>query len=127
MTPSIDTLRPVEPVTFDHATLADFCTAQGAGAEAAVAAVLAEIEALIWLAATQGDHLAGLTRSCDALVRIGTRIGMTTITGAAGAILDCISTGDDTGRAACTARLIRLGEPRPSQRWAVQATPDTAS
>lgn len=127
MTQSIAVLEPIEFVTFDHATLADLCAAEGPGAEAAIAETLTEVETLIAVIATQMGYVEGLGRSCTALARAAGRIGMTTIHDGAQAVLTCIAQGDATARVACTARLVRLGEPRRSAGWAVQVTPDTVA
>lgn len=120
MTHNIARLHPLETVNFDHDTLAALCSAEGLRAETTITDALAEVETLIALIATQDGHPAGLARSCADLQRVAGRIGMTTIRDGAKAVLTCLAECNDTARAACTARLVRLGEPRQTSGWAMQ-------
>ena len=125
MTHTIAKLHPMETVNFDHATLAALCATEGVQAEATITEALARVEALIALIATQDNHPSGLERSCADLQQIAAQIGMTTIRDAAEAVLTCLAMRNDTARAACTARLVRMGEPKQTGGW--KMTPDTVA
>lgn len=120
MTHTIATLHPLETVNFDHETLAALCRAEGTRAEATITGALAQVEALIALIATQGGQATGLARTCRDLEAVAGRIGMATIRDGARAVLTCLAQDDSTALAACTARLLRLGEPRQTGGWAMQ-------
>jgi len=126
-TPQIETLRPVETVAFDTVKLANLCAAHGAQAESAITTILSEIDTLISVAATQRGQTSGLTRTCIALRQMADTIGMTTITRACDAVLDCIARADWPALAACTARLVRLGTPDTTLGWTMQSHPETVA
>lgn len=120
MTHTIAKLHPLETVNFDHDTLAALCAVEGGRAEQTITEALSQVETLIALIATQGGHPAGLARSCADLQRVSAKIGMTTIRDGAEAVLTCLAERNDTALAACTARLVRLGEPKQTGGWAMQ-------
>ncbi len=131
MTRDIAFLRPVETIAFDHGRLAAVCDEYGHRAEAYVAFVLSELEALVETVAHQRDDPSGLRRSSTDLVRLCDSIGMTTLAAAGRAVLDCLDSGNAPALAACTARLLRLGRPEGSGGWTLgrgadrEAMPET--
>lgn len=127
MTHTIATLHPTETVQFDHAILAALCAAEGDHAEETITRILTDVEELIALVAVQGNNLGGLARTCAELSRLSGQIGMTTIRAGADAVLTCIAQDNRTSLAACTARLLRLGEPRQKGGWAMAPARDTGA
>lgn len=117
MTSDIAFLRPAETIAFDHDRLAAVCNEYGHRAEAYIAFVLSEVEALVQTAAHQRGDRAGLRRSCDSLVRLCDTIGMATLAAAGRAVVDCLGRDDAPALGACTARLLRLGEARGLDGW----------
>ncbi len=133
MTRDITPLRPGETMAFDHARLARVCDEYGHLAEAHIAYVLSEIEALVLTAVHQRDDISGLRRSCGDLVRLCDGIGMATLAVAGRALLDCLETGDRAAFGACHARLERLGRPDGLGGWRLdrgtgrESLPDTVA
>ncbi|SDY29522.1 hypothetical protein SAMN05444004_10168 [Jannaschia faecimaris] len=127
MTNNIVRLRPTETVKFDHDTLAALCASEGQHAETTITNALEEVGTLISVIGTQGGYYEGLHRSCTQLRRVADRVGMTTIHDGAEAVLNCIAQGNRVALAACTARLVRLGEPKQVGDWTMQQTPDTVA
>lgn len=123
MTTAIPALRPVEAMTFDHERLAAICDERAEGAEAFLAGVLTEIEALVRTARHQQGDPRGLARSCRRIVELTHAIGMLTMERAARAVVDCVARADAGALPACHDRLMRLSDPRAPRAWA----PDTSS
>ncbi|WP_179381239.1 hypothetical protein [Jannaschia marina] len=123
MNDTIVKLKPVEDVTFDHATLAALCTDEGLRAEATITEALDRIEGLVQLVGAQEDHRQGLIRSCTDLQAVAGKIGMMTIRDTAAAVVDCTRRGDGAAVAACVARLKRLGTPGSTGGWHMDNAP----
>lgn len=123
MTSDIAVLRPAETIAFDHDRLAAVCNEYGRRAEAYIAFVLSEVEALVGAIAHQRGEPQGLRRSCGDLIRLCDSIGMATLARAARAVLDCLDTGDAAALGACTARLLRLGRADGIGGWTLGRDP----
>lgn len=117
MTTTIATLRPTETVTFDHGKLAALCDRMGSRAEGFIAGVLADVETLIDTIARDRAATADLSRHCEELAHYADSIGMTKVSRAATAVLDCITREDARATAACIDRLLRLGQPQGTANW----------
>ena len=121
MTTTIATLRPTEAVTFDQGKLATLCDRMGPRAESFIAGVLADVETLIDAITRDHAKTADLSHHCFELAHYADSIGMTTVSRAAKAVLDCLARADARTLAACINRLQRLNQPQGNPGWALES------
>ncbi|MEM7710256.1 MAG: hypothetical protein AAF264_05790 [Pseudomonadota bacterium] len=128
MTATCTVLTPRTHIDFDEQTLVALCARHGDAAEAHLADLLSQVETLLRLAQSQAeqDHPRGLGRTCEDLLPLARTIGMRSLELAAIGVIDGLASGDPVALAACTRRLMAMGQPDTFHDWTTVQTGSTA-
>ncbi|MDG4646853.1 hypothetical protein P6F26_00220 [Roseibacterium sp. SDUM158017] len=116
-------LRPEEPARFNPERLEDLCRRIGeTRAEVEVARALDRISTTLGALPqlSDGGDASVLRAGLTTLIRDADLIGMATLARVARDVAHCLDNGDDRGRAATTARLIRVGDRSIHAVWELE-------